>query len=68
MAIRVVLAIVLAAIGCRVRVPLAPGVAVPLPAVVLALAAAAVVLGAVMLVRSIRRDGWQLRPAWRPAW
>lgn len=67
MKIRIALAAVLAVLACHVRVPLAPGVAVPLPGVLLALAAAAVVMLAVVIVRTIRRDGWQLYPYPRPA-
>jgi hypothetical protein len=60
---RLVIAAVLTALGCHVRVMLAPGLAVPLLA---ALGAATAVLVAA-IVRIIRRDGWRLCPYPRPA-
>jgi hypothetical protein len=65
--IRLALAAILAVLGCRMRVPLAPGVAVPLPAVLLAVLAAAAVALLAVCVRNIRRDGWRCCPYPRPA-
>lgn len=65
---RLAIAAVLAAFVCHARVLLAPGVTAPLPAVLAALGCAAIAVLTVAAVRLIRRDGWQLRPAWRPAW
>ena len=61
------IAVALAAWICHARVLIAPGVAVPLPAVLLALIGAAAAVLAAVFVRNIRRDGWQLYPLPRPA-
>ena len=62
---RLVIAVVLISVACRVRVPvapvLAPGLTVPLPAVLLALIAAANVALVAVVVRRFRRGGWLSR-------
>ncbi len=57
---RLVIAAVLIALGCHVRVPLAPGLAVPLPAVMIAALGAAAAVLVRAIVRNLRRDGWRL--------
>ena len=65
--IRLAIAVALAVFICHARVLLAPGVSVPLLALVPVLAAAAAVALAAVAVRLTRRDGWQLYPVWRTA-
>jgi hypothetical protein len=64
---RLVIAAVLIALGCHVRVMLAPGLYVPLPAVLLALIGAAAAVLVAAIVRNLKRDGWRLCPYPRPA-
>lgn len=62
---RIALAVALAVLGCHVRVLLVPGVAVPLSVVAIAALGAVSAALAAWCVHAIRRDGWQLCPAWR---